>query len=376
MNTEAPRKRTFHKFIAPVERLIAKAAQRFDSDKGYRKFFTRLHVLSQVYFQLSDLRSLRELGEALREDERLREVMETSGVDNSNISRANERRTFAIFRYIFHGLFPKARSCAEPALGLLSTLHKVKILDGSFIRCCASMAWARYKKTKNGLKIHLLLDLRLIPDKLVVTAGACDERDILRQVIKRGVTYIFDRGYNCYALFAQLSRSGVFFVTRLLSNAVYEIVGQLPLDEEAIKQGILGDFRILLGGPTTRVTVLFRLIIYRAPNGKLFSFLTNRWDLHPWVICEMYRCRWQIELFFRWIKQNLKVKRFIGRSENAVLIQLYAALITFLLLQIFASKVEGAQRVTRWLLRRVRRTLFYSIPATEITTYLAAIDTS
>ena len=90
----------------------------------------------------------------------------------------------------------------------------------------------------------------------------------------------------------------------------------------------------------------------------------------------MYRYRWQIELFFRWIKQNLKVKRFIGRSENAVLIQLYAALITFLLLQIFASKVEGAQRVTRWLLRRVRRTVFYSIPAAEITTCLAAIDTS
>jgi hypothetical protein len=167
MSTEAPRKRTFHKFIAPIERLITKATRRFDSDKGYRKFFTRLHVLSQVYFQLSDLRSLRELGEALREDERVQEVMETSGVDSSNISRANEHRTFAIFRYIFHGLFPKARSCAEPSLGLLATLHKIKILDGSFIRCCASMAWAKYKQTKNGLKIHLLLDLRLIPDKFL-----------------------------------------------------------------------------------------------------------------------------------------------------------------------------------------------------------------
>ena len=376
MDTGAPPKRTFHKIIAPIEGLITKATRRFDSDKGYRKFFTRLHVLSQIYFQLSDLRSLRELGEALREDERVQEVMGTNGVDNSNISRANEHRTFAIFRYIFHSLFPKARSCAEPALGLLATLHKVKILDGSFIRCCASMAWAKYKRTKNGLKIHLLLDLRLIPDKLVITAEARDEREIPRQVMKRGVTYIFDRGYNCYALFAQMSRSGVFFITRLLANAVYEIVGQLPLDEEAIKRGILGDFRILLGGPTTRVGIVFRLVIYRAPDGKLFSFLTNRWDLSPWMICEMYRYRWQIELFFRWIKQNLKVKRFIGRSENAVLIQLYAALITFLLLQIFASKAQGAQRVTRWLLRRVRRTLFYPIPAGEISAYLAAIDTS
>lgn len=95
--------------------------------------------------------------------------MGTIGVDNSNISRANEHCTFAIFRYIFHGLFPKARSCAEPALELLAALHKVKILDGSFIRCCALMTWAKYKQTKNGLKLCLLLDLRLIPDKLVVT---------------------------------------------------------------------------------------------------------------------------------------------------------------------------------------------------------------
>jgi len=371
-----PTKRTFHKFIAPIEGLMTKATQRFSSDKGYRKFFTRLHVLSQIYFQVSDLKSLRDLGEALREDERVQEALETTGVDNSNLSRANEQRSFVVFRHIFHCLFPKALSCAEPALGLLATLYKVKILDSTFIQCCAAMAWATYKKTKHGLKAHLLLDLRLIPEKLVVTPGNGSDRDILRQIIKRGVTYIFDRGYNCYELFEQMSLAGAFFITRLLDNAVYQIVELFPLDPEAVRQGVVGDHRIRLGVPATQVSVYFRMIIYQAPDGRFFRFLTNRCDLPPLVICDMYRYRWQIELFFRWIKQNLKVKRFIGRSENAVLIQLYAALITFLLLQILASKAEGMKRVTRWLLLRIKRTLFYSIPAAEVAAYLAATDTS
>jgi hypothetical protein len=376
MTITTPTKRTFHKFIAPIDGLITQATARFGSDKGYRKFFTRLHVLSQIYFQISDLKSLRDLGEALREDERVQEVLETTGVDNSNISRANEQRSFAIFRYLFHSLFPKALGCAEPALGVLATLHKVKILDSTFIRCCAAMAWATYRQTKNGVKAHLLLDLHLIPEKLVVTAGTGSDRDILRQIIKRGVTYIFDRGYNCYDLFAQMSRTGAFFVTRLLDNAVYEIVEMLPLDPAAVRQGLLGDYRIRLGVPATQVAFYFRLVVYWAPDGRIFRFLTNRWDLPPLVICDMYRFRWQIELFFRWIKQNLKVKRFIGRSENAVLIQLYAALITFLLLQIFACKSEGRQRVTRWVLQRIKRSLFYTVPNAEIAAYVAAIDTS
>ena len=376
MSTEAQTKRTFHKFIAPIEGFIAKATGRFDSDKGYRKFFTRPHVLSQIYFQLSDLKSQRDLGAALCEDKQVQDALETTGVDHSNISRANEQRSFAIFRYIFHCLFPQALSCAAPALGLLAILHKVKILDSTFLQCCASMAWATYKKTKNGLKAHLLLDLSLLPEKLVVTAGNGSDRDVLRQIIKRGVTYIFDRGYNCYELFAQMSLAGAFFVTRLFDNAVYQIVETFYLDPEAILQGLIGDYRIRLGVPATQVSVCFRMIVYWAPDGRIFRFLSNRFDPPALAICDMYRYRWQIELFFRWIKQNLKVKRFLGRNKNAIFIQLYAALITFLLLQIFTCKAEGKKHVNRWLLLRIKRTLFYSVPEAEVAAYSVALDTS
>ena len=366
----------FHKLIAPIEAPLKRVIAKLESDKRYRKFFTRPHVLSMIYLQVSDLESLRDLEGALKEDERVQEIVSCEGIDISTLSRANERRSFKVFRYIFHALFPKAWGKAGEDLGVLSTLKKLKILDSSFLRCCASMGWAHFKKTARGVRMHLLLDFKRIPEKLVLTGGAGSDREVLRQLFRRGVTYIVDRGYTDYKLFEKIARKGAFLVTRLLKNAVYEIVEVLPLSQEALRKGILGDFKIRLGGPTTRVGILFRLVIYQTPDGKLYSFLTNRWDLSPWIICEIYHHRWSIELFFRWIKRHLKVKHFIGRSENAVLIQLYAALIAFLLLQLFGAQVYGVGSVTRRLLMRVRSILFASASEEEIEAYLAAIDSS
>lgn len=369
-------KKKFHKLIAPLEAPLKRSTAKLQSDKRYRKFFTRSHVFSWIYVQISDLESLRDLEGALKENEQVQELLECEGIDISNLSRANERRSFKVFRYLFHALFPKAWGKAGEDLGVLSTLKKLKILDGSFLRCCASMGWASFKKTAQGVKLHLLLDFKKLPEKLVLTGGTGSEREVLRHLFKRGVTYIVDRGYTDYKLFEKIARKGAFLVTRLLKNAVYEIVEALPLSQEALRQGILGDFKIRLGGPTTRVGVLFRLVVYQAPDGKLFTFLTNRWDLSPWMICEIYRHRWSIELFFRWIKQHLKVKHFLGRSENAVLIQLYAALIAFLLLQLWGAEVYGLGKVTRRLLMRVRSILFNPASEEEIVAYVAAIDSS
>ena len=369
-------KKKFHKLIAPLEAPLKRVIAKLQSDKRYRKFFTRPHVFSMIYLQVSDLESLRDLEGALKEDERVQAIVACEGIDISTLSRANERRSFKVFRYLFHALFPKAWGKAGEDLGELSTLKKLKILDSSFLRCCASMGWAHFKKTARGVRIHLLLDVKKIPEKLVLTGGAGSDREVLRHLFRRGVTYLVDRGYTDYKLFEKIARKGAFLVTRLLKNAVYEIVEALPLSQEALRQGILGDFKIRLGGPTTRVGILFRLVSYQAPDGKLYSFLTNRWDLSPWIICEIYHHRWSIELFFRWIKRHLKVKHFIGRSENAVLIQLYAALIVFLLLQLFAAQVYGVGSVTRRLLMRLRSILFAPAFEDEIEAYLEAIDSS
>jgi len=362
---------------------MKRATQRYDSDKRYRILFTQPHVNLHLLFQLSDCESQRDLAQELEEDQNLQEAVGCSSVNHSSLSRANAGRTFRVFRYIFHALYPKAISCAGPVLKSLEGLKQVKILDESFLQCCASMAWAQYRKTKNGLKLrpeglsseglHLLLDLRRIPDKLVLTPGRENERGVLKQIFRRGVTYIIDRGYNSYDLFIRMTRSGAFFVTRLLANAVFEIIEPLPLSLENIDRGVIGDCLIYLGGPNTRCPFKLRLITYWAEDGKVYRYLTNRLDLDPWIVCEMYHWRWEIELFFRFIKQYLKVKRFLGRNENAVLIQLYAAMITFMLLQIYAKVAENLDRVTKRVLRRVRRRLFNWVSDDEIAAYLAAI---
>lgn len=368
-----PSKRFFHKFIAPIRDAVEQATQRYDSDKRYRTLFTQPHVNLHLFFQLSDCESQRDLAQELEEDPSLQAIVGCPAVDHSSLSRANGRRTFRVFRYIFHALYPKAMSCAGSVLKSLEGLKQVKILDESFLECCASMAWARYRETKNGLKLHLLLDLRRIPDKLVLTPGRENERAVLKQILRRGVTYIIDRGYNSYQLFGKMTAQGAFFVTRLLNNAVYQIVECRLLSQENRQRGIIADWTILLGCPQSRCPFPLRLVIYLTPEGKLYRFLTNRFDLAPWVICEMYRWRWQIELFFRFIKQYLKVKRLLGRNENAVLIQLYAALITFMLLQIYAKVAETRDRVTKRILRRVRRRLFNMVTDDEIVAYLATI---
>lgn len=194
-------KKVFHKFVSPIEGIIKKATKRYKSDKGYRKFFTGIHVLTLIYYQISNLVGLNDLEEALKTNERVQDIIGTEGVDISNLSRANSSRTFKVFRNIFHSLFPKAMGLCGVSSKVLEVLTKTKIIDGSFLDCCASIAWARYKKTKNKIKLHLILNLKLLPEKLVVTCGTGSERDILRQNIKRTVTYIFDRGYNCYELF-------------------------------------------------------------------------------------------------------------------------------------------------------------------------------
>jgi len=330
--------------------------------------------LSLIFYHLAkDIDGLRALAEALHDNDQVQEMTGTAGVDVSNLCRANQNRTFEVFRSIFQGLYPLALSVAGNDLGPLKTLGPARLCDGSFLAACLSMAWATYRSGKNKVKIHLFLDLDLLPDTLVVTAGNGSERDILRQAIQQGVTYIFDRGYNCYPLFAQIATAGAFFITRLLSNAEFEVVASLPVSPAEAQQGVLADQLIYLGGPTTRLDLILRLVIYRARDGKVYRFLTNRFDLPALTICDAYHYRWQIELFFRWIKQYLQVKRFLGRSENAVKIQLYAALIAFLLLRIYARKILGAKKLTVHHLRQVKNTMANDVLAEEIVSYLASL---
>jgi len=367
-------KRFFHKLVAPVLALLPQAVAKTNSDWHYRKFFTREHLLTLLYHQLSEDNTLRAVEEARRTDEKVQEALESSGVHLSSLGRANQNRSYKVFRYLFHALFPIALACCgAPDLGVCFALGVVKIMDTTFIEGVAAMIWAEYKTKQKGIKGHVLFDLRGIPERLVLTSGKGKDRTVLAQALKRGVTYIFDRGYNCYAFFAAICKMGAYFVTRLCANAAYEVVATFTVDADSQKRGVLSDQKIRLGKGKTRIQPLLRLITFQDATGKVYRFLTNRFDLPAWVVCELYHRRWDIELFFRWIKSHLKVKQFIGRSRNAVLCQLFAALITFLLLKIHAKREEAKEKLTRTYLRGIKHRLFNEVSEAEIGTYLAGV---
>jgi hypothetical protein len=315
---------------------------------------------------------LRALAETLADKELVREMVYLAEkVDVSNLSRANNNRSCQVFADIFTELYSVAYRVIRPELGELKVLGPTKLCDGSFLEACLSMSWAIYRQGKNKAKMHLLLDLNLLPDKLVLTAGKGSEREALRQMLKAGVSYIIDRGYNSYQLFADMAEMGAYFITRLLKNASYEVIISLPVSAQDAQRGILADQLIYLGEGDTRVEPVFRRVVYQAPDGKIYQYLTNRLDLSPWIICQAYKYRWQIELFFRWIKNHLQVKHFLSRSENAVRIQLYAALITYLLVALFTAKELGAVKLSVRHMRRIKNMLDSLISEAEIVRYLA-----
>jgi hypothetical protein len=367
-------RRFFHKLVAPVLAFLPQAVAKTNSDWHYRKFFTKEHLLTLIYHQLSEDHTLRAVEEARRTDEKVQEAVESSGVHLSNLGRANQNRSYKVFRYLFHALFPVALACCGVTdLGTLFVVGSVKIMDATFIECVASMLWAEYKTKQKGVKGHVLFDLGGIPERLVLTSGKGKDRTVLAQSLKRGVTYLFDRGYNCYAFFATMCELGAYFVTRLCANAVYEVVTTFTVEADSQKRGVLSDQKIRLGQGKTRIKPLLRLITFQDATGKVYHFLTNRFDLPAWVVCELYHRRWDIELFFRWIKSYLKVKQFIGRSRNAVLCQLFAALITFLLLKIHAKKEEAQEKLTRTYLRGIKHRLFNEVSEAEVGAYLAGV---
>jgi IS4 transposase len=217
--------------------------------------------------------------------------------------------------------------------------------------------------------------LKQLPEKLILTEADTDDKQVLKRLIFKGFTYIFDRGFNCYTFFETIHTKQAFFLTRLCQNAVYTVEKTLA-EATATAFGVLKDQLILLGQGETRIATVFRLITYRAADGTVYLFLTNRFDLKAETIADLYKFRWSIELFFRWMKRYLKFDRLIARNENGVLIQLYSALITFLLLTMYFKKTYGLGYPTIEALRRFRYTMHNVISDQDYNSYSVSFDSS
>jgi len=286
--------------------------------------------LCMAFAQLTYRESLRDIETCLRaHSARLYHLGIRGGIARSTLADANETRDWRIYQDFALSLIQTARKLyAEDSFGI-ELKHTVYALDSTTIDLCLALfPWARFRKHKGAVKLHTLLDLRgNIPTFIHISDGKLHDVNILDQMdFEASSFYIMDRGYIDFARFYVLHQAQAFFVTRGKSNLQYRRVYSHPVDKTT---GLRCDQTIMLTGtrPSQDYPIQLRRVkFYDAKHDKLLVFLTNNFDLPALTIADLYRCRWQVELFFKWIKQHLRIKRFFGTSENAVKTQVWIAI--------------------------------------------------
>jgi hypothetical protein len=296
-----------------------------------RKLSYWSQLVAMLYAQLSGKKSLRDLVFSLgRHRQKLYHLGITRPVKRSSLADANQQRPARIFSETYFKLLHRL----ETELGRQPG-PRVKIMDATYVPVCDSLfPWADFMPGKSAVKLHFLIAADAgTPQELHLTSGQVHELEVARQLsFASGDLLLLDRGYVDFAWLYSLHQQGVGFVTRLPRNVRYQVVQENPIPADA---GVLADhtIRLTTAHSRGRYPETLRLVQYRDPEtGKEYVFLTNLPDLSALAVADFYRQRWQIETFFRWIKQNLKIKTFYGTSENGVLIQIWTALIAYLLL--------------------------------------------
>ena len=257
-----------------------------------------------------------------------------ANISRATLARTNEKQPAAMYEALFNTLLKRCRHLAP---GNRFKMKDLYLLDSSTIDLCLSVfPWATFRKAKGAIKLHAALDADgYLPSFIDMTEGSCHEINWARTLkLPKGSTVVFDRGFNDYNWFDELSRNEIFFVTRVKSNA-----DLVPLKKRRGRKpaGVIEDREILLGTSMKK----YRLVVYQSPDdGHVYRFLTNAFHLSSKLVTGLYKERWQIEIFFKWIKQNLKVKTFFGTSKNAVMTQIWIALIVYLLLSYIKFKAK------------------------------------
>ena len=300
-------------------------------DKRVRSFSCWQQFVALFYGQLTGQQSLRDLETAVRINVGKLQQVGLLGLSRSTLADANNRRPAVMFEELFQSLYQR---CRQRAPGhKFRFKHRLYSLDASLIHLCWKVfKWARFMTRKGAAKLHVMLDHEgLIPRVCVVTAAKTRELEVARrQRYEPDSILNFDRGYTDFGWFNQLHHQGVYFVTRQKRNAAYRVRKRRPVEPTT---GVTSDQLI---APTHKCgrcyTGPLRRIGYRDPeSGQFFVFLTNIEHLEAKEIAEIYKARWEIELFFKWVQQHLKIKTFLGTTPNAVMTQVWVALCVYLL---------------------------------------------
>lgn len=315
-----------------------KCVDRYNGDRYTKRLNCWQQFIVLLFAQARGLKSLRDIQLSLRSQQRKWYHLGLESVARSTLSDANSNRNCDIFKEIFYDLLAKCQS--------LSPKHKFRFkkplytMDSTLINLCLTIfPWAKYRKMKGALKLHTLLDHNgCLPSFITVTEGKCHDIRVARDkefgfpTLLPDSIITIDRAYIDYKWLYSLTQQKVFFVTRAKRNIDYKVLGQ---HKTLKKTSIIADELIQLTGFYTQQEypdTLRIITYYDKETDKELVFLTNNCTLAAKTIADLYKARWEIELFFKWIKQNLKIKTFLGTSYNAVMTQIWVAMIYYLLL--------------------------------------------
>jgi len=346
-----------------------KCVARYDGERRMRSFSCLDQFYCMAFAQLTFRESLRDIQTCLRSlPVKLYHMGVRGHVSRSTLADANEHRDWRIYADLAHVLIGIARPLyADEDIGL-RLKRAIYLFDSTTIDLCLSLfPWALFRRRKGAVKLHTLMDLRgRIPCFVAIShAKVHDVQALDHLILEPGATYVMDRGYCDFLRLYRFTREGAFFVTRAHKNLDFARVASRRVDKST---GLRCDQTITLEGPKTsrRYPQPLRRIAFVDPQShKRFVFLTNDFRLAPLTICQLYRCRWDVEIFFKWIKQHLRIKAFFGTSINAVKTQIWIAISVYVLLAI-AKKRLGLPHDLAQILQIVSVTIFEKSPIIEV----------
>lgn len=333
-------------------------AKQHHSGRSFRTASRWSQFVTLAMAQLAGRISLRDIVENVSAQAHRLYHLGSAKLTRSNLSRINEDKPYAMYEALAGKLLNRCQGMAPG--------HKFRFknplysLDASTIDLCLSVfPWASFRSTKSAIKLHVGLNHDgYLPEFVTITEGKTSDVEMGRTLaFPSGSIVVVDRGYNDYDWYNQLTEKGIFFVTRLKANAQYRVINRQPVLKN---KGLTSDQTIRLTSiqAARKCPGQLRRVGYRdITTGKHYIFLTNNFKLAAKTIADIYKARWQVELFFKWIKQNLKIKSFIGTSKNAVMTQIWIAMCVYLLLAFikFQSKMN---KTMQQILRLLQLNLF------------------
>lgn len=348
-----------------------KCVHRYRGNYKLKSFSCLDQFLCMAFAQLTYRESLRDIEACLRARQNKLYHMGIRGkVSRNTLANANEKRDWRIYADFAQVLIHTAKKLyAENDFGV-ELNQTVYALDSSTIKLCLSMfPWAKFRKQKGAIKLHTLLDLRgNIPSFIKITDGKVHDVNILDDLIPEpGAFYVMDRGYLDFARLYTLSQCSAFFITRSKTNTKFRRLYSRTINKST---GLRCDQTIVLTGVDSKNDYpekLRRIKFFDVENNKILIFLTNDFVLPALTIAQLYKCRWQVELFFKWIKQHLRIKAFYGTSENAVKTQIWIAISVYVLIAIIKKHLALEHSLYRTL-QIISVTPFEKVPIIQLVT--------